>query len=174
MKILITIAVLLFSLNELNAQNFLKNGNFSNGNAHWEGDGLLSTALADSDSLNGPSGIAPGTFIPLKTHWTAITQEFKAYSSSININLVYKVSSNLDLSKNPDDYVAVHLHSLEDWGELGNGDVGKCVVFVRSVKKTSGCYFLPKKVDTNQTFTCSFNGFVPGNDYVFCIAFPPG
>ena len=84
------------------ATNLLKNGDFSGGLNHWEGD-----CQAIDNSSFDPSETAPtaGVIVKLQgSSWTKVSQDFDAKIGEYIVSITYGLSSDLKFSDSVEDY----------------------------------------------------------------------
>jgi hypothetical protein len=96
--------------------NILKNGDFSSGVNHWEGD----CHTPDSASFD-PSETAPTSGVVVKLRpadWTQVIQDFEGGIGRYNVSITYVPSPDLKFSDKPEDYNNIP-------GQLGYSALGQ-------------------------------------------------
>jgi hypothetical protein len=155
--------------------SILKNGDFSDGISHWEGD-CHSIGSASDDS-----GVTSGVVVKLRSgDWTKINQDFDAKPGNYLLTITYTASPGLAFSQRAEDYTGLP-------GKMGlNGlgmlrrfpDPGQWLVIVRD----TGVNFytdwrITPKVDASGVQTVRLNVRLDSTDSFkkgFFVGFPPG
>jgi hypothetical protein len=115
-------------------KNWLQNGDFSDGIAHWNGDGRSAGTASDSDipdlsgnPLSTPAG--QGMIIRLSPHdWVKVYQDCRPVGNFLGFVVTYKVSDDFKLSQDMNDYINVP-------GSLGYGTW-------KAFNGTPGCWLM--------------------------------
>jgi hypothetical protein len=155
--------------------NVLKNGDFSNGINHWEGDCHTPDSTSDL-SL----GSTPTTGVIVKLHgsdWSKVTQDFESKIGEFLLSITYSVSPDLKFSTRPDDYINVP--SLLKFSRLKPFDAepGKWVIIINDLGAMRYTYWqiMPKNdPSAAQTVTCTVHVDSDDGDKGFYLIFPPG
>ena len=163
----------------LRADNWLQNGDFSDGTDHWYGDGKSPADLASDDPLAKPDPFtSKGLIIPLKhLDWTKVAQDFKGKIASGILSITYMVSPDLAFSDKPDDYVNMPGHIGYDAWQAFNTPPGQWVIFISDFGTSRGTYYLLKPrlgSSDPQTYRARVGGLTPLEDKTIALAFPPG
>ncbi len=100
MKKIVLMLLICSSLIPLRANDILANGDFTQGTAHWKGDGknLSDTDLADPSARNNTAPSSNGILIPLQTKWTRISQIFNTKEKALDCSVTYKFSPGIAFS----------------------------------------------------------------------------
>jgi hypothetical protein len=175
-RILLAVLVLASAL-PVSAENRLRNPDFADGISHWYGDVKApDSAQADPFATNAASP-SPGLIINLKDRsWTKATQQFSVKKeASLVMKIVYKMSSDIAFSNDPDEYKNVPNHiDFNRWlpFDIHKGD---WMIMLSDLDNNDGRYFVvtPNSSATEQTFSGPFK-FTAGNNKTICLAFPPG
>lgn len=161
------------------SDNWLQNGDFSDGIDHWYGDGHAPADFAPSNPLDTPDPFtSKGLIIPLaRSHWKKVAQDFKGKLSKVVVTITYMVSPDLTFSTRPDDYVNMPGQiSYNGWAPFTTAtgswvllvsDFGSSTVIYTTIKPDLGS----SKV---QTIRDGFEGLTPKEDKTITLAFPPG
>jgi hypothetical protein len=162
----------------LRADEALQNGDFSDGIAHWHGDGRSPADFSSDNPLQASDPFtAKGIIIPLKgTSWTRVQQDFRSTFSAGVFTVTYKVSPNLVFSDKPEDYQGIP--ALLGWGwKPFNGPPGNWMLDITGKDGTMGRHWTVKpKTGTNaeQTVKFKLSDLTPLDDETLTLAFPPG
>jgi hypothetical protein len=154
------------------ANTLVQNGDFSQGAAHWDGDGLPG---------HGPG---PCLIVPLDpSHWTRVYQTFTPPSGPQQISIIvnYRLSPGLTVSQNAADYAQISkqigIPGFDNYGSIHvnpgqfYGTVGNPTARTISMEVFDPDY---SKVGVIQTYEHTYPP-VPGADSdTFGLAFPPG
>jgi len=187
MKKLLIACLILISLFPLKADEWLQNGDFSDGLSHWYGDGQLASDLAKSTSdplAPTPSTpIANGIVLQLKPdRWSKMTQEFTTDTLKMTLTVNYTLSSDCAFSDKADFYHDI----FASLGFRGYGprsvSPGEWTVILSDLG-TKWCYYFrtqPNK-DANaasQTFQANYSqageNMKPALHKTITVGFPPG
>lgn len=179
MKTTTLLLLLLSTALTARADNWIANGDFSNGMAHWRGHASTPADLASSDPFAKPDPfLSQGLIIQLKhLDWAKLEQDFRTKSSTLYLAVTYKVSPDLAFSTKTEDYINVPAHINYGHYQPFNLSTGNWMVFLADLGGTHGTYFYltPKTGGSDpQTFHGKLTGLVPYADKTLCLAFPPG
>ena len=171
---------LVLTLTNLHADNWLQNGDFSNGADHWRGDGKTPADMAPSDPFAKPDPLlSKGLIIPLKDRqWTKITQNFRTKASELVFTVTFIFSPGLTFSDRNDDYVNIPKqidNNLYLSFDLAKNQI--MALFTDFGNGAKGVYykFDPKLGSSDpQTLRADVTQLSPLEDEVVTIAFPPG
>jgi len=176
----LTLAFLLaISTQALWADNWLKNGDFSEGESYWHGDGKsLSDYASDNPGSQALTDAANGLVIPLKPDkWTKVVQDFHGQGGSAVMTITYTVSSDFSFSDDEKEYRNVpNKIDFNAWKAFKIAK-GKWLVFISDFGKFRGTYYPmpgPKAGDGAETLTAKIEGLTPHSDKTIALAFPPG
>jgi len=192
MKTFFCTLIILASTPLLRADNLLQNGDFSDGRAHWQGDGKSAAdyaqdnSSANSDPLSSTSDTvsltSKGLIIQLKeSRWTKVSQDFTGDKSAHYVfNMTYKIAPGTTLSDKAEDYKDIPDHvrfeGYEPWHRF-DIEVGKFFDTVDSLDQFGGFYekFAPNLGSNDiQTFTDPGPTVFPPGHNMVTVAFPPG
>ena len=159
---------------------FLQNGDFANGDSNWQGDGQAVRSYTGNQ--RGNPDFAQGLLVTLDSRsWTKIYQTFEGdKTGTISIAVTYRVSQDISLSKNPDDYHGINkklgMDGFEKYGSFSGspgefyGTVGNPTASTMSME-----VFQPKLGSTEiQTYQHTYPPIPLGGDTTFALCFPPG
>jgi hypothetical protein len=179
MKTLLCALLLLVIALPLQADNWIQNGDFSNGIDHWRGNGRSPSDFANDNPLEAADPFtSKGLIIPLKhMDWTKIAQDFKGRIASGVLTITYMVSPDFAFSTKPDDYVNMPDHIGYDGWKAFNTPPGDWIVFISDFGSNRGHYWeiepKPGKSDP-QTFKIRVENLTPLEDKTITLGFPPG
>lgn len=183
MKLLIATCLALSFL-PLHADEWLQNGDFSDGLTHWYGDGQLASELAKNDDpLASSTAAAPqGVVVQLKPNrWSKLSQEFTTDTLKMSLTIKYTPSADCVFSDKADYY-----HNIFD--SLGMGaysprsvPIGSWAVVMTDLG-TGWCYYFSHPFDKaasgSQTFqanaSAANDNMKPALHKTVTLAFPPG
>jgi hypothetical protein len=178
MRPFIAIIFILACALPIRADNWLQNGDFADGSAHWRGDGLSAADMAVQDPLAKPDPAASHSLsITLQNgNWTKIVQDFRSQGMGGELTIKYRLSPGLTFSKTEEDYTNVtdKIH-YSDWKDFTT-PVKRWVVLVSDIDKGRGRYYVvhpsldtkrPQQVKAKVTTK-------DDDDETITIAFPPG
>jgi len=162
----------------LRADNWLDNGDFTDGIAHWHGDGRSPADFTSDNPLQSSDPFtSKGLIIPLKhVSWVKVAQDFKGKIASGFLTITYMVSPDLAFSTKPDDYTNIPSHLGWGWQSF-NTPPGDWIVFISALGDTKGGYYTmePKTgSSTPQTVRVQVNELTPLEKQTLTLAFPPG
>jgi hypothetical protein len=165
----------------LQADEQLKNPDFTDGRSHWEGDGESvaasdNTDLAPSLTQNNVTS-ATGLLLKLSSRdWVKITQDFRPLAAAGTLTVVYTLSDGLAFSSDFDDYKSVP--QKIDYSNFQPFDIlaGNWILTLFESADTQLKYYAitPKPNASAQTFKTRIEGLVVREDKTLCLAFPPG
>jgi|ERR1700677_1257948 len=113
MKALAFLAVALWCAFPLRADtDILANSDFTDGKAHWHGDGQDASSIDSTDASASLSnaGSAKGMIVHLANHWTSVSQTFNTQDDKLTFSMTYTTSS---------DYVPENFVTDYFWSSLG-------------------------------------------------------
>jgi len=176
--LLFTLLVLACAL-PLRADNWLQNGDFTDGINHWRGNGRSPADLAPDNPLDKPDPFtSKGLIIPLKDlDWTKVAQDFKGKIASGVLTFTYMVSADRAFSTKAEDYLNMPGHISYDGWRPFNTPAGEWVIFISDFGSARGTYYTirPKLGSTDpQTCKMAVHGLTPLEDKTITLAFPPG
>ncbi len=89
-------AGLAFCAQEVRSDDILANGNFSDGKAHWKGDGkdASGTSIDDMGASMSSQGSASGMAVSLKGGITYISQVFHSAETALTLSITYKTTAD--------------------------------------------------------------------------------
>lgn len=167
----------------IHADEWLKNGDFSMGDAHWMGDGRLPEdssatdpfASSDSSGTSAPKSLVV-TLRP--ADWTKVTQDFETQSPTGQMTIQYQLSSDAVFSDKPEDYINVPNHiGFNGWRSF-NGILGNWLVLVSDfAKRTIWYYTVNPSAQGALTDPHVYKGTInidPHGTKTICLTFPPG
>ncbi len=179
MKKLLFALVLLSSLTLARSDDVLKNSDFEDGAVDWHGEGRTPADLKQEAALDTPPDYGDkGLVMVLKPHtWIKIVQEFKTPSSSVTLNVTYKLAANTVFSDKKEDYQNVpHAIGFDGWLPF-NGKQGGFMTMLSDFAKSRIFYdtVMPKADSTDpQTFRTTISSLIPEDEKTLCLCFPPG
>jgi hypothetical protein len=161
------------------ADNWLQNGDFSDGITHWHGDGRSPADFASDNPLEASDPFtAKGLIVPIKhLDWTKVAQDFKGKIATGVLRITFKVSPDLTFSDKPEDYLNMPNHiDYNNWRPF-NTPPGQWVVLISDFS-TDFVYYYPIKTKVGssdvQTLEAPVRGLTPLGDKTMTLAFPPG
>jgi hypothetical protein len=179
MKALV-VALLVFSFAlPLLADNWVENGDFTEGIDHWRGNGRSPADFAADNPLANPDAfLSKGLIIPLRhMDWDKVQQDFKGKSASGVLTITYMVSPDLTFSTKQEDYQSVpYLMHYDGWQPF-NIPLGDWLVFIADLGSAHGTYYVIKPTlgsSKPQTYRARIMGLTPLEDKTITLAFPPG
>jgi hypothetical protein len=179
MKRICLILSLLGCVLPLQADNWLENGDFSDGINHWHGDGRAPADFASDNPLAAADPLtSKGLIIVLKHFdWTKVAQDFKGKIAAGVLKVTYMVSPDLTFSSKPEDYQNMPDHIGYDRWLAFNTPPGSWVLFLSDFASSMGSYIPIAPTlgsATPQTFRDKVGGLTPLEDKTITLAFPPG
>jgi hypothetical protein len=176
--LLLSLLVLAFAI-PLRADNWLTNGDFSDGINNWRGNGEAPADVAPENPLDPPNPLfAKGLILPLRdADWDTIAQDFHGKSTKGVLTITYMLTPDVAFSDKPDDYTDVpdKIH-LEGWKPF-TIPPGTWIAFIADFGSAHGEYYKIKPklgVSGPQTLTAKVDKLTPLEDKTITIAFPPG
>jgi len=163
----------------LRADNWIDNGNFTEGIDHWRGNGRAPSDFAPENPMDKPDPLtSKGLILQLReADWDKVQQDFHGKSTDGVLTITYMMSPDLTFSKQPDDYSDVpdQIH-YDDWDPF-SVPAGNWVVFIADFGKYVGNYYViqPKRGAKGvQTYKAKVQGLTPLADKTITLAVPPG
>jgi hypothetical protein len=183
MKNLLFALIILACPCSLWADSLMQNGDFSDGDTHWQGDGKTPRAYAEGNpaALTDPL-TSKGLIVTLQsTSWTRIFQSFPSDKGTrYSIVVTYKLSPNLALSKNAADYAEIskriQIPGFEDFGSMAI-QPGQFYGTVGDPSSTTLAMevFQPQLGSSEvQTYQHTYPPIPPLGNKTVALAFPPG
>lgn len=180
MKRLLLVLFIAISTQQLWADNWLQNGDFSDGINSWQGDGRSLSEYISANPTNRPENLPnDGMVIELKSDkWTKVSQDFNGTESNGVMTIAYMLSNDFAFSNDPADYKNIPKKiDYEAWKAF-KIPPGNLLVFLSDFGKSLGTYYpfkplSPGKAAT-QTLSAKVNGMTPNEDKTITLAFPPG
>jgi hypothetical protein len=162
--------------------NLLRNGDFSSGIAHWEGD-CHSFDSSDANtppdlSANPASTPAPqGVYIKLHHQdWTKMTQDFEGKEGAYTFSITYTLSPDAKFSASPDDYTdipgATGMSRFPKFG-IRPGTWGMIVLDLGAWRYWTW-EVNPPAAGKSTTYTTPVKIGSSDGDKTICLVFPPG
>ena len=155
-------------------ENLLRNGDFSSGISHWEGN--CHTPGSATDDMGATSGV----IVKLRSgDWTKINQDFEAKPGNYILTITYTVSQGLTLSSRPEDYVGLPSKmGVALWMMVHQPDPGEWLVLVVDTGVNFYTHWrLTPKLDPSGVQTVRLNVSLNSTDSFkkgFFLGFPPG
>jgi hypothetical protein len=162
----------------LRAEDWLQNGDFSDGINHWHGDARSPADFAADNPFAKPDPLTrKGLIVPLKhVAWSKVAQDFKGKISSGILTITYMVAPDLVFSDKSDDYT--NIPDKLGWGwQSFDTPPGEWIVFIDDFNTTRGTYYTikPKLGSSDpQKYQARVTGLTPLEDKTITLAFPPG
>jgi hypothetical protein len=161
----------------------IENGDFSEGAAHWEGNGKTPQAYAagNPSALTDPL-TSKGLIVTLNpASWTRIYQTFPTHNGTLySIFVTYKLSPDVTLSKNAADYVVIgHQIQVPGFERFGSITSPPCV-FYGTIGDTNSTsvdmeVYSPKLGSSEvQTYQHTYPPIPVSGIKTFALAYPPG
>ena len=163
----------------LRADNWIENGDFSDGITHWRGNGRAPTDFAPDNPLDKPDPVtAKGLILPLRgADWDKAQQDFHGKGAEGILTITYLVSPDLAFSQNANDYANIpDLLHMDGWKPF-EIPAGNWLVFVTDFGTVHGTYYkIAPKLGSSQpqTMRAKVHGLTPLEDKTITIACPPG
>ena len=162
----------------LRADNWLQNGDFTDGTTHWHGDLRSPADFASDNPLQASDPLtSKGMIIPLKqSSWCKVAQDFRGKIASGFLTVTYMVSTDLAFSIKEEDYTNIPNQLGWGWRSF-NTPPGDWMIFISAMGDTKGAYYkvTPKLgSSTPQTIKFKVNELTPMEDQTLTLAFPPG
>jgi len=162
----------------LRAENWLENGDFTDGTSHWHGDLRSPADFASDNPLQASDSFtSKGLIIPLKgVAWSKVEQDFRGKIASGVLTITYMVSPDLAFSSKADDYANVP--NKLGWGwKAFSTPLGDWMVFISANGNTAGVYYkMEAKLGSSapQTVKVKVTKLTPLEGQTLTLAFPPG
>lgn len=183
MKNLLCALLILASSCSLLADSLIQNGDFSDDDAHWQGDGKTPRAYVEENPAAATEPLtSKGLIVSLKpTSWTRIFQSFPADKGTrYSIVVSYRLSPNITLSKDPADYTEIskriQIPGFENFGSMFIPP-GQFYGTVGDPSSTSIAMevFSPKHGSGDvQTYQHTYPPIPAFGNKTVALAFPPG
>ena len=183
MKNLLLALIILACPCSLRADSLIQNGDFSDGNTHWQGDGKTPRAYAGGNPAALPDPLTgKGLIVTLNpASWTRIFQSFPSDKGTrYSIVVTYKLSANLTLSKDPAAYAEIskriQIPGFEDFGSM-TIQPGQFYGTLGDPSSTTIAMevFSPKLGSTEvQTYQHTYPPIPALGNKTVALAFPPG
>ncbi|MCE0483944.1 MAG: hypothetical protein LV479_06870 [Methylacidiphilales bacterium] len=175
----LSLILFLAALLPLHAENWLQNGDFSDGIDHWHGSGLAPSDVAPANPFDPPDPFtSKGLIIQLKpSHWQKVAQDFKGKLANGVLTISYMVSPDLAFSTKPDDYVNMPGQIDYNGWQAFNTPHGAWVLFLSDFGSSRGHYYTitPQLGSSKvQTLNLPVQDMTPYEDKTITLAFPPG
>jgi hypothetical protein len=149
--------------------NVLRNGDFSSGLAHWEGDGRSLATTTDA--------LAPGNGmgVELRAEWTKVMQTFDVKRGGYTVSITYSLTPGTTFTSDGKDYRKIPKKLGFDALQEFRAKKGEWVIIITDRKRFMHCAIKPPAAGSGeQTVTGNFRLDYEGDDQTFCLAFPPG
>jgi hypothetical protein len=152
------------------AGNLLQNGDFSNSNNRWEGDGKTNPSFGK------------GLIVQLSPNsWTKVWQDFKGDQGvSDTLTLTYKVSPDLTVSDKQEDYAnilpRIQFEDYQGYGPVGI-PTGYFLAWIGDLTNHASRYEryrVKPDIGDTQKIAHTFPNSLPLADKMVTLAFPPG
>jgi hypothetical protein len=189
LKSILIASALPFIAGVANADTILANGNFSEGKAHWRGDGKTadSTDMTDVTASLDHSGDASGMYIPLsQTKWSSISQIFSTRETALQFSMSYKTSADFALRSGPEGFFpSTSLDALiQKLVEFPLSNIGlqqtkpeTVLVIISDPTQNLVIYTtvpFPDKASDSETASTIISGLMAHEEKTLYIAFPQG
>jgi hypothetical protein len=157
--------------------NLLRNGDFSSGLSHWEGDCHTVGSSTFDDSITSPP--TAGIIVKLRhSDWSKVTQDFDGKVGVYTLTINYSVSPDLKFSDRIDDYTNVtgrlELADLKPF----DGNIGEWSLIITDLGANRYTFWkITPKPSASGTQTVNVQVHLDSDDYQkkgFFLAFPPG
>ncbi len=158
--------------------NWLENGDFSDGITHWHGDARSPADYASDNPLQASDPFtSKGLIIPLKhTSWAKVAQDFRGKIATGYLTITYMVSPDLAFSDKMEDYTNIPNQLGWGWKSFDTKQ-GSWMVFVSALGDTKGVYYTMKPklgASAPQTVRIPVHELTPLEEQTLTLAFPPG
>ena len=161
------------------AQNWLENGDFTDGITHWRGNGRSPADMSSDNPFDKPDPfLSKGLIVPLRhKDWDKIAQDFSGKGTHGVMTITYMVAPDLAFSSLQEDYENIpdQLH-YDGWVPF-NIRPGNFIVFLADFGTSHGTYWKikPKMGSAEpQTVRLQLSGLTPFSDKTITLGFPPG
>lgn len=163
------------------AENWIQNGDFTDGITHWHGDARSPADFAGSDPFAKPDPFtSKGMIIPLKKiRWVKVQQDFKGKLSSGVLSITYMLSQDVSFSDKQEDYTNIPEHiDFSGWKQF-NMAPGEWMAMITDFGTVMGQYYkLKPEIRPGpaipQTYRLKISGLTPLENKTITLAFPPG
>jgi len=162
------------------ADNWLQNGDFTDGLDHWRGNGRSPADMASDDPFAKPDPLlSTGLIIPLKgRQWTTVTQNFRTKAAQLVLTISVIFAPGVTFSERDEDYTNIpdkidnrlylsfnlsQKHWFVLFTDFGNGAKGVYYTFDTKPGSTEP-----------QGFRAEVSNLSPLEDELVTIGFPPG
>jgi hypothetical protein len=179
MKRLTCLLVLVFTTIQAHADNWLANGDFSDGISKWYGEAKGPADYAAPDPFTKADPFtSQGMIIPLKnSQWIKECQDFKGKGENSVLKITYVLSPDLKFTSRPEDYQNMPDKIGWDAWKAFDSPPNSWIVFISELEQRHGEYFViqPDLTSTKeQTFNARVQGMTPLSAKTIALAFPPG
>jgi hypothetical protein len=160
-------------------ENLLKNSDFTDGAAHWEGDcHSASSNDAPPSFSNTSSAPASGATVELRGHdWTTVTQDFDGKVGDFVLEVTYSLSPDLKFSTDPADYQNVTGAAGMSRFKALQGTMGQWIILLSDLGARRNHYWpiAPQGNSPTQSLKANVH-LTTGDDAAktLCLLFPPG
>jgi len=182
-KILLLCLLVLASPVLVVADNLIKNGDFSEGKADWYGDGKTAEAFAASNPAAAADPLySKGLIVPLDANsWSRVYQTFTTgQEREFSIVVTYKLSPDLDLSKDPEFYKSIckkiKVPGFDGYSHFSSSPgVFFGLVGDPSMNLIANEIFTPVQAPGDvQVYKHSYPAVPVSKTKIFALGFPPG
>jgi hypothetical protein len=160
--------------------NLIRNGDFSSGISHWEGDchsPSSNDAPPDLSAGPGSPSVPQGVYIQLRHRdWTKMTQDFEGKEGAYTFSITYTLSPDAKFSTSPGDYTdipdATDMSRFPKFG-IRPGTWGLIVLDLGAWRYWTW-EVNPPAAGKSTTFTTPVKIGSSDGDKALCFVFPPG
>ncbi len=161
----------------------IQNGDFSRGNAGWQGDGVTPRAYAQSHPASATDPLPnQGLIVALDpSSWTRIFQSFSADAGTVfSIKVTYRIAPGTTLSTAPADYASISqrigISGFDAFGSMPvpTGDFYGTVGDPSSNLIAMEVFTPQMGSNAIQTYQHTYPPIPAGGTKTFALAFPPG
>jgi hypothetical protein len=162
----------------LRAEELLSNGDFSDGNDHWLGDGVAPSQLSPDNPLAASDANAENELIvPLRPHgWTKVSQAFHTHAAQYTFLIKFKTSPDVKFTKEKDEYdrsaEEIGLWTTPFYHQFNNFLYG-IVDDSKRIWFAGYCNIINLK-SPNPILERTMNNISVSDDKTIYLAFPPG
>ena len=170
----------------LRADDWLVNGDFSDGLRGWHGEGHSADEDSNAESSENPlatpsASAAPtpkGLILKLRSEWVKESQDFTMKSPNARVKVTYVINPSTTFSTDQKDYT--NIPDQIGWNAWRSFDThpNSFLVFVSDAANPKGSSYEPVEPNMNsnqeQTFEMPLEREVAGEDATIAVAFPPG
>ena len=176
---ILLVLLLAIPLRAQSGDNWIENGDFTDGINHWYGGGRSPADFANDNPLSSNDPLtSKGLIMPLRPgSWTKVAQDFKGKVSDGILTITYKVSPDFAFSTKPEDYQNMPDKIGYDAWRAFDTPPGKWIIFLSDFGSNHGTYYeLDAKAgsDAVQTYRARIKGMTPFENKTITLAFPPG